>query len=58
MKMTPWYPGTVKPVRDGYYQRRLNGKFLLYKAYWDGVSWRSTDCVGYHQNLPWRGVTK
>lgn len=43
-KKTPWFPGTVKPVRKGVYQRSYTGETRHRKDlrfnYWDGKSWR------------------
>ena len=38
MKYTPWFPGTVKPVRFGVYQRRLANTDIAF-SYWDGEQW-------------------
>ncbi len=67
MKTTPWYPGTVKPVRVGLYQRDY-GREGNYFCRWDGKVWY---CGHYHtqiaavdgdrsffQDIPWRGLTK
>lgn len=39
-KLTPWFPGNVKPVRKGVYQRRAG--FLGSYSYWNGRFW----CLG------------
>lgn len=69
MKLTPWFPGTVKPVRKGVYQQK-NGVGSLGYQYWDGKFWHgwSSTVYGaqrdnhiaaeYYQNDPWRGVAK
>jgi hypothetical protein len=70
MNPTPWFPGEVKPVREGVYQRVYNRDFKdLRYCFWDGQLWR----VGYKtieesaeyirgfahsQKLPWRGIRK
>ena len=63
MKLTPrtgWYPGSIKPVRNGWYeQQHAHGKY--WKNYWrDGVWYFSTVSVHrcYAQDRPWRGLTK
>ncbi len=68
MKLTPWFPGTVKPVRSGVYQRKYSsGKFLY--CYWNGHHFECAartiedSLNGFMgtsmtQNLPWRGVAK
>ena len=41
MKLTPWYPPEVKPVREGWYARKLrtdNDRYQ-YMNYWDGNYW-------------------
>jgi len=44
-KVTPWYPGNVKPMPDrpGVYQRKVGGKQSRNRgiayAYWSGVQW-------------------
>lgn len=60
MKTTPWYPGTVKPVRVGYYERV--GYSSLTKDFWNGNSWRygsdiSMRCI-YQNGKEWRGLTE
>ena len=66
MKLTQWFPGDVKPVHIGVYERRLT-KYLYYSR-WDGEKWyylrdtvdeaASQIIDSAHQNLPWRGVLK
>jgi len=70
MKLTPWFPGTVTPVRPGVYERRIwPGSRLLYYAYWTGKRWgvACTDkehakdlayMASSHQTCSWRGVLK
>lgn len=70
MKKTPWFPGTVKPVHVGVYERKypvFKGHIVL-MSYWNGYSW----CLGgtdaytaflYRQVMvdsehPWRGLAK
>lgn len=65
--LTPWFPGDVKPVRKGVYQRRAG--FLGVYSYWNGRFW----CLGDNspfgakdsfaishasqaQSKPWRGL--
>ena len=70
-KLTPWFPGDVKPVYPGPYQQKCGfGRDIGYQ-FWDGntwFSWRRTINqamkeyeAGYKsctQNDPWRGLTK
>ena len=68
MKLTPWFPGDVKPVHIGVYERRLKFRPGVYYSQWDGEKWyylRDTvdkaaiqSVYSAHQNLPWRGVEK
>jgi hypothetical protein len=69
MKLTEWYPGTVKPVRDGVYQRRFarddEPVFCMYK----GGKWRVwanspenaeayVSISAVQERYHWRGVLK
>ena len=66
MKKTTWFDGSVKPVRDGVYERK-HKRWIRYSKFYKG-SWRYTnDTVEFAasekspsmwQNLPWRGITK
>lgn len=40
MTLTPWFPGDVKPVHIGVYQRDFGGVGNRKYAYWDGKHWR------------------
>ena len=56
-KITPWYPGSEKPVYIGTYERQYDDG--IYRDYWTGSTWRSD--IGYirieiSQHLPWRGL--
>ena len=67
-KCTPWFPGHIKPVRQGVYQ--LKNKGAIGYQRWDGQmwhAWRSSpddaakvDWVlsDIFQNDPWRGLKK
>lgn len=64
-KLTPWYPGDVKPVRVGVYERcHAHGNRF---SYWDGEYWcgwaqspqAAKENMGSHsfeQYTPWRGL--
>ena len=39
MSLTPWFPGDVKPVHIGVYQRDFGGLGNRKYAYWDGEHW-------------------
>jgi len=68
-KLTPWYPGDVKPVRPGIYQRLL-GSSAFYacftsKGYWTlghvslpEAIYLATVCPSGFQNRPWRGLAE
>lgn len=61
MTKTPWYPGDVKPVRVGVYERLYPGD-NAFKDYWGGKRWSyGKDAFGGRcakQNRAWRGLTK
>jgi hypothetical protein len=65
-KYTPWFPGFIKPVRKGVYQRKVNNVVKCY-SYWDGELWflgeRTVDkahrepMLSFNQNgFEWRGL--
>ncbi len=67
-QLTPWFPGSVKPVRRGVYQQMCGlGKDLGYQL-WDGEHWHSWCDTAEQaadkdfvipadlQNDPWRGL--
>lgn len=66
MKKTPWFPGTVKPVHVGVYQRDYASRVAYCK--WDGVFWywaaprrkeAQRECgKSISQTLPWRGLAE
>ncbi len=68
MRLTPWFPGDVKPVHVGVYERRMKFTTDVYYSRWDGEKWGSlrrtvTEAntvlrVSDYQNMPWRGVKK
>lgn len=59
MKLTPWFDGSVKPVRVGWYERAYgNGNF---PCTWDGKKWRIDGARSEYsmaQKLPWRGLAQ
>lgn len=68
MILTNWYPGHIKPVREGVYQRVLPWTGNAGYSRWDGRFWCSfeasvvdaairTTSSGF-QDLKWRGVAK
>lgn len=64
-KLTPWFPGDVKPARKGIYQR-LYPYDKVQHCYWTGRSWRAgtwhagnsmvVKFASDHQRLSWRGL--
>jgi len=65
LKLTPWFPGHVKPVRDGVYEATHWGLACL--QHWNGTYWgrpgwsakEATDNGGdkyCYQNMEWRGL--
>lgn len=66
MKKTPWFPGDVKPVRVGWYQREYTGTGDVIDTpdWFDGEKWylgmrggKST-LPAFTQGRRWRGLTK
>lgn len=67
MKLTPWYPGNVKPVRVGVYERDYPGEGI-YFCKWNGKRWhagnkklklaKKVPIPSFSQSLPWRGIAK
>lgn len=70
---TPWFPGSINPVRVGLYERdmrayyRQAGKW----SWWDGKRWHGwggtpsiavANGIGGHiscvQDMPWRGLLR
>lgn len=72
MKLTPWYPGHVKPVRVGVYERDYADNLKCRRprfCYWDGIAWNChgttkehaeifKDTPSAYQFLEWRGIAK
>lgn len=72
MKLTPWYPGHIKPVRKGVYQLWSGTRDKIGYQYWDGAFWRSWYSTpetafsarnslaagAMFQNDEWRGIAK
>ena len=65
MKRTAWYPGHIKPVRPGVYERWDDNEY----SRWNGVHWFGLQPTvedaaretwiepGEYQNDCWRGLT-
>ena len=70
MILTDWFPGAVKPVRNGVYEREyIYGKATITSyCHWDGKYWfmgkgtvegaEKNFNVAPNQSLRWRGVLK
>lgn len=68
-KLTKWFDGSVKPARDGVYQRRTASGDVLYWQFKGGF-WRWGGAISAHDvvlnqiehsnrpNLPWRGLAQ
>jgi len=64
MKLTPWFPKTVKPIRPGVYQVDYAGNY----SYWTGDSWCLSICDRHSafrirqpsriQDRTWRGLAE
>lgn len=70
-KLTPWFPGDVKPARPGVYKRKRPVGLRAFGcfSYWDGRRWRMSSSSlkeagtlprtpSLFQQLPWRGLTQ
>jgi hypothetical protein len=65
-KLTPWFPGSIKPVRTGVYQQMAKG--VIGYQLWTGSYWSlwhqsasvAAQCKDYSwfQNDPWRGLAQ
>lgn len=65
-KLTPWFPGDVKPVRVGYYVRDWYGdgdSRHITPDFWSGDSWETCYAGGSReraefsrQSMKWRGL--
>ena len=65
--VTPWFNGSVKPVRAGVYERKLSCIPTTCYWYFNGRHWCfggdpdpshawSNSGAAYNQDLPWRGL--
>lgn len=70
-KLTPWFPGNVKPLRKGVYERDWLDDGPKWFSHWNGKTWRAgddiaevaasaenTNLISDHQKLPWRGLAQ
>ena len=67
-KETPWFPGSVRPVRVGIYKRRWNIG-VVYYSFWNGYFWglssvfpifavRDKKESSPNQSIAWRGLAR
>jgi hypothetical protein len=68
--LTDWYPGDVKPVRDGVYQRHYYDAIIVYCHYKEGrwrhaglsIEYASDKCnfdkISSNQKEKWRGLNE
>jgi hypothetical protein len=64
LKLTQWFPGEVKPVRMGVYERKWPDGDRVWTI-WNGRNWGNSFlspvdvryvCRGIEQSIPWRGL--
>ena len=69
MKLTPWYPGHVKPVRVGVYERDYGDddqtpSYCYFDKVWSSYGGSVEEAESYkdyvssEQCYPWRGIAK
>lgn len=73
MKLTPWYPPNIKPVRPGVYEAQWGSSKLWEDwpySYWTGEEWANSGAtpeealrlknwtLGANQSKKWRGLAK
>lgn len=67
--LTPWFPGSTKPVRVGVYQRPFGDYDHPLYCWWDGKRWSAGAYTPYgakhsryesadQGHMPWRGILK
>ena len=68
-KLTPWFPGHIKPSRPGVYQQYSGLGGIGYQL-WDGLAWRLWErtpqaaaasfvqVASAYQNDQWRGLSE
>jgi hypothetical protein len=60
-KLTPWFPGTVKPAREGQYQVRMCPGWRTITATWRSGHWwidRTRIKVAGWPEAQWRGLAQ
>lgn len=72
MKLTPWYPPNIKPLRRGVYITKVkspSGKEYKSFQYWSGTFWKIMSAtvenaykarhfVSLQQDVHWKGIQK
>lgn len=73
MKLTPWFPPEIKPIRVGWYQRKWRKDNDWFANYWDGAHWHHSEsatattqipiephyeAICHCENMYWRGLAK
>jgi hypothetical protein len=58
-KLTPWFPASVKPVREGVYEVKEVGGPNTFLLRWFRKRWWLTECDGkaFIQDREWRGLS-
>lgn len=65
MKVTEWFPPSIKPVHIGCYQTRFNQQDFVSFNYWNGHCWLITtseqtkpthNTPSVVQDIQWRGL--
>jgi hypothetical protein len=69
-RLTPWFPGHIKPVRKGVYMQMDGSGTHVGYQYWDGTHWYTwflsaeiaaqgaSRVYDSYQNDNWRGILK
>ena len=62
MKVTPWFPVDINPVRVGWYEYAGTSLRIGGRRYWNGKAWVYTPDAQYsfspYPRDHWRGLTK
>ena len=61
MKLTPWYPAEIKPVRVGYYDCELcHSKGNERRHFWNGTNWYRDNSLQCNMLTMkgWRGLAE
>lgn len=66
MKKTEWFPTSVKPVHEGWYEVRYDGRGSIARRWWaDGEWWCGMSSLNpamfgriFDENDQWRGLAE